>query len=602
MRNSSKFSGGHRKHLGFLIIAIVVLTGGCGGGGGGGASGGFAIGGRVSGLTGSQPFTLQNNGADALTVSTNGSFTFAKTASSYDVTVITQPAGQICSVSNGSGSMINANVNNVAVNCSPNTYTVGGTLQGLTFGHQIALQNNGTDTLTLTADGTFTFQTPMPYGANFNVTVTSQPGEASQLLCFISAGASGTVSGAVTGVVVFCASVEQVLYNFSGQPDGVDPEANLIMDNAGNLYGTTRLGSGNFGNGYGTVFELSPTGSGFYKETILYSFTGGSDGEEPIAGVTMDAAGNLFGTTSLGGNGSCTNGCGTVFKLSRGTAGYTKATLHSFTGGSDGLLPSGLILDSAGNLYGTTNLSNAEGVTSSPYAGTVFKLSPNADGSYTESVLYAFSTTDANSPQNPSSGLTMDSAGNLYGTTANGGSGNFGVAFRLSPSINGSYSESILFHFGGSGSARSPAGGLVLDNLGNLYGTAESPYFGVVFKLAPAVDGSYTQSLLHSFDGSSADGGVPTGSLIMDKLGNLYGTTQEGGAGGGGMVFKLSPAAGGDFTEAILYNFRTGTDGGNPKAGLIFDNAGNLYGTTAYGGSDVDEGLDTGTVFEIHTY
>jgi uncharacterized repeat protein (TIGR03803 family) len=600
MRNSSKLSGGHRKHLRFLIIAIaVVLVGGCGGGG---ASGGFAIGGKVSGLTGSQPFTLQNNGADALTVTANGSFTFAKTAGSYDVTVITQPAGQICSVSKGSGSMINANVNSVAVNCIPNTYSVGGTLKGLTFGHQITLQNNGADTLTLTADGTFSFQTPVPYGGSFNVTVTSQPGEASQLLCFISVGASGTVSGAVTGVVVFCASVEQVLYNFSNQPDGQDPEANLIMDGAGNLYGTTRLGSGNFGTGYGTVFELSPTATGFYKETILYSFTGGSDGQEPVAGVTMDAAGNLFGTTSLGGDGSCSNGCGTVFKLSRGTTGYTKATLHSFTGGGDGLVPSGLILDGAGNLYGTTTLSNAEGVTSNPYAGTVFKVSPNADGSYTESVLYAFSTIDPSNPQNPSSGLIMDGAGNLYGTTANGGSGNFGVAFRLSPSIDGSYSESILFDFGGSGGARSPAGGLLLDNLGNLYGTAESPYFGVVFKLAPAADGSYTESLLHSFDGSSADGGDPAGSLIMDKLGNLYGTTQSGGAGGGGMVFRLSPAAGGDFTEAILYNFRTGIDGGNPKAGLIFDNAGNLYGTTASGGIGVEEGLEFGTVFEIHAY
>jgi hypothetical protein len=165
MRTSSKLSGGYRKDLRFPIIAIaVVLVGGCGGSGGGGASG-FAIGGKISGLTGSQPLTLQNNGADALTVTGNGSFTFAKTAGSYDVTVITQPAGQICSVSNGSGSMINANVNNVAVNCSPNTYTVGGTLAGLTFGHQITLQNNGTDTLTLTANGTFTFQTPVPYGA-----------------------------------------------------------------------------------------------------------------------------------------------------------------------------------------------------------------------------------------------------------------------------------------------------------------------------------------------------------------------------------------------------------------------------------------------------
>lgn len=601
MRNSSKLGGGHRTQLGFLAIAVaVVLVSGCGGSGGGGASSGFAIGGNVSGLTGGQPFTLQNNGADALTVTASGSFTFAKPAGSYNVTVSTQPAGQTCSVSNGSGSMISANVNNVAVNCSPNTYTVGGTLVGLSSGHQITLENNGTDPLTLTADGTFAFHIPEAYGGNYNVTVTSQPGEASQQLCSIVVGGSGTVSGAVTGVFVSCSSVEQVLYNFSGAPDGVDPEASLIMDNAGNLYGTTRLGSANFGIGYGIVFKLSPTESGLYKETILYSFNGGSDGEQPAAGLTMDGAGNLFGTTSRGGDGSCTNGCGMVFKLSAGVDDhYTKSILHSFTGGGDGLEPSGLILDSAGNLYGTTNSSNAMGLSGNPNAGTVFKLSPNADGSYTESVLYAFTTTDSSNGQNPIGGMIIDSTGALYGTTANGGSGNFGVVFKLSPTTGDSYSESVVFNFGGSGSGV-PSGGLVIDSLGNLYGTAGA--FGVVFKLAPTADGSYTESLLHSFDGSTADGGDPNGGLIMDSLGNLYGTTQIGGAGGGGMVFRLSPAADGNFTETILYSFKNNTDGGNPRAGLIIDSAGNLYGTTANGGSGVAEGLDTGTVFEIRTY
>ena len=216
------------------------------------------------------------------------------------------------------------------------------------------------------------------------------------------------------------------------------------------------------------AFKLAPNGSGSYTESVLYAFSGGSDGANSRAGLIMDSAGNLYGTTSGGGNSSinCNNGCGVVFKLAPdGSGGYTESVLYSFTGGNDGSIPEGgLITDSAGNFYGTT----AEGGSSAN--GTAFKLAPNGSGGYTESVLYSFKGLDTADGSGPSAGLLMDSASNLYGTTLLGGVGN-GTVFKLAPNGSGGYVESILHAFSASTDGASPQAGLITDSTGKLYGT-----------------------------------------------------------------------------------------------------------------------------------
>jgi uncharacterized repeat protein (TIGR03803 family) len=271
----------------------------------------------------------------------------------------------------------------------------------------------------------------------------------------------------------------------------------------GNLYGTT---GGGGANGQGTIFRLSTDGT----ETTLYSFAAG---DQTLGGVTRDKAGNFYGTTFQGG----ANGYGSVFKLA---PNGTETMLYSFTNGSDGRWPyAGVILDEAGNLYGTTY----EGGTGS--YGTVFKLAP--DG--TETVLHAFSGTDGGFP---GAVLTLDAAGNLYGTTQGGGTSGNGAVFKLTP--NGT--ETVLYSFTGENDGANPySSPLLIDGKGNLYGTTccgGAGGNGTVFEVAP--DGN--ESVLHAFSGS--DGGFPVAGLIKDH-GYFYGTTQSGGANGSGIVFRL---------------------------------------------------------------
>jgi uncharacterized repeat protein (TIGR03803 family) len=321
--------------------------------------------------------------------------------------------------------------------------------------------------------------------------------------------------------------------------------------------------------------------------TVLYSFTG-ADGVSPIAGLTRDSAGNLYGTTVSGGTSTrCTTGpgCGTVFKLS---ATGAETLLHSFAGGpTDGLAPyAGLVRDAAGSLYGTTAYGNPSN------GGVVFKVSATG----TETVLLSF--TDYVTGAAPTAALIEDVAGNFYGTASGGGAFNNGVVFKLSPRGT----ETVLYSFTGGADGGSPQAGLVRDAAGNLYGTtfyggftgSEACDFGcgVVFKLSPA--GTYT--VLHSFAGGS-DGANPFAGLTRDSAGNLYGTTQYGGVHGNGVVFKLSPAG----TETVLHRFTGGADGGNAVAGLAQDGLGNLYGTTQYGGAacSFSSGITCGVVFKL---
>jgi uncharacterized repeat protein (TIGR03803 family) len=375
-----------------------------------------------------------------------------------------------------------------------------------------------------------------------------------------------------------------VLYSFAGAPDGANPEAALFMDKAGNLYGTAFAGGASgtgspeacipipSSPGCGTVFKLDSSGN----ETVLHSFTNSpEDGALPEAGLIMDKAGNLYGTTCCGG----VSGNGTVFKLD--TSG-NETVLYSFTGsGGDGALPSGgLIMDKAGNLYGTTGIGGASGY------GTVFKL----DSSGNETVLYSFT----NSPDGaiPYAGVIMDKAGNLYGVTVFGGASGYGTAFRLDTFGN----ETVLHSFTG-GDGYEPIAGLIMDKAGNLYGTTAlggatfisgvSFGYGTVFKL----DSAGNETVLHSFTNSGDDGATPFADLIRDKAGNLFGTTFAGGASNAGTVFKLDSSG----NETVLYSFTgSGGDGAGPVAGLIMDKAANLYGTTKFGGAS---GL--GTVFKL---
>jgi uncharacterized repeat protein (TIGR03803 family) len=381
-------------------------------------------------------------------------------------------------------------------------------------------------------------------------------------------------------------SAEKVVYSFQGGADGAYPFGSLIADTAGNLYGSTAIGGGTgCKQGCGTIFKLASEGT----ETILYAFKGGTDGAEPSGALVADSAGNFYGTTMMGGP----SNAGTVFKLA---PDGTETVLYAFTGGSDGWEPDGtLVMDKNGDLYGTTVMGG--GVTACEQylgCGTVFEVKP--DG--TETVLYAFQGgTDAIAP---SGGVIRDASGNLYGAAAAGGTGNenncgggnvgCGAVFKISPGG----AETVLYSFQGGSDGFEPLGGLLKDKAGNLYGTTGgggNSDQGTVFKLAS--DG--TESVLYAFKGGS-DGNNPETGVIMDKAGNLYGATASGGGmhcsheyGGCGTVFKLAP----DGTETVLFAFY-GSRGRLPVAGLLMGKNGLLYGTTTSGGTDND-----GVVFSV---
>jgi uncharacterized repeat protein (TIGR03803 family) len=409
---------------------------------------------------------------------------------------------------------------------------------------------------------------------------------------------------------------ETVLYTFTGGNDGAQPNG-VIRDSRGDLYGTASDGGA---YGAGVVFKVDPSG----HETVLYTFTGGNDGGGSDAGLARDRAGNLFGTTNGGG----TAQTGVVFKVD--TSGH-ETVLHNFTRGPYGNQPylAGVILDPDGNLYGTTSFNGAGG------NGTVYKVDRigNAtvvyafpaprDGEYTynagvtlgsdgqlygttdyggrhgagivyqldrdgaERVLYTFEYfTDSGFGQ-PTGGVTRDAAGNLYGTTFIG-QADVGYGYGVVYKVDAAGHATVLHNFTDGADGGDPYGGVILDSKGNVYGTASEggdSNNGVVFK----IDTSGNETVLYSFSGS-ADGGSPFGSLIRDAAGNLYGTTNGGGASNAGVVFKLDPSG----HESVLYTFSGGADGGYPLGGLVRDSAGNFYGTTNGGGAS-----GAGVVFKL---
>jgi len=398
-----------------------------------------------------------------------------------------------------------------------------------------------------------------------------------------------------TPAAVWAGDRLKVVHRFNGS-DGAYPSANLIIDSAGNLYGTTENG-GTFG--FGTVFRLAPDAKGEWSETVLHSFNQ-NDGADPLDSLIFDGAGNLYGTTAFGGDA----GYGTVFMLVHNEDdSWTEKLLHSFNG-DDGKIPYGsVIFDSAGNLYGAAGQGGMGFCTNG--CGVAFKLEQRSDGGWTETVIHNFNRADGEEPSN----LTFDNVGNLYGATLIGGDFGCGVVFRLKSSVEGKWTETVLHSFEGRDGCVSFPSGLILDAAGNLYGTTQGGGvygYGTVFQLSPTAKGKWSERVLHSFNHS--DGADLLDSLILDAGGNLYGTTSGGGDtkhcpnqndnSGCGVVFKLPRGAKGRWTETVLHKF-SNTDGAYPWGGLVRDKAGHLYGTTQNGGNLKDcFGSGCGVVFE----
>jgi uncharacterized repeat protein (TIGR03803 family) len=391
------------------------------------------------------------------------------------------------------------------------------------------------------------------------------------------------IRGFAFTLVLFClilagnaraANTEKVLHAFYVNPnDGSSVYSSLTIDTAGNLYGTT-VGGGTHGSGI--VFRLRLTSGGNWQEIVLYNFTGGPDGGNPYATLVLDSAGNLHGTTSAGGTKqkSCSGGCGVVFRLTPSPTGQWKETvLHSFKG-TDGSVPhAGVVFDAAGNLYGATLGGGSAG------NGTVYKLTPSAAG-WTETVLHNF--TGAPDGKAPYATPILDGAGNLFGTTYGGGAHNQGSVYEVTsqPSVT----EHVLYSFRGSADGSEPFAGVILDSSGNLYGTTSAggkANYGTAFKLNAT--NSWSKTILHNFLGVTVgDGGYPNG-LILDGTNTLYGTTVGGGLYNPGTIFKVTLGSGG-WKETVLYSFTGGNDGAYPSAPLAIDTAGRIYGTTLWGG------------------
>jgi uncharacterized repeat protein (TIGR03803 family) len=369
----------------------------------------------------------------------------------------------------------------------------------------------------------------------------------------------------------------KILHSFRGNPDGGGVYAGLAIDGKGALYGTTCCGGA---YGEGTVFQLTPGAGGKWSEKILHSFCADphcTDGELPMEGVVVDGAGNVYGTAG-GGH----NNYGVAYELAPdpySAPGWVYRVIYE--SGSEGL-----ILDQGGNLYGEWGPGKYG-------KGDVFELSPRS-GDWNQTLLYSFcSQQDCRDGLGPLYGLTWDASGNLYGVTTQGGANKWGVAFELEHTASG-WKESVLYDF----PAYEPGSSLTFDSKGNLYGTTfqEGPCDGTVYQLSPQGKGRWKRTILYHFCNPDKNGGAPAGGVTFDNLGNLYGTASAGGEPNCdcGVVFKMTPQASGKWKYSVQHRFK-GTDGIGPGYNLIFDKGyKHLYGTTVEGGSG-----GYGVVYEI---
>ena len=441
------------------------------------------------------------------------------------------------------------------------------------------------------------------------------------------------------------ASQEAIIYSFGGSTsDSQIPSTALVADKAGNLYGATTKGGA---SECGAVFELSPQTNGSWAESVIYSFTKTRSlcTGTPGPSLILDGQGNLY-STALGG----AHGAGFVYELSPSSSGWTLTDLYDFHptyAYRDGYYPyAGVTLDHAGNLYGTTYLGgigqcyNSQGdVTESGTAvsktigleppkgntssgcGIIFELSPSSSGAWTEKILYNFrSGADGAGPW---SSLTLDANGDLFGTTSGGGTGNggcigvyiqgCGTVFELTRA-HGGWKEQVLYAFTGDADGGIPLSGVIFDRAGNLYGTTPGEFgeYGSVYELSPTSTGTWTETTLSSFLNETYGYGAAS-SLIIDNAGNLYGTTQYGAGPTGtaqvsatghtapppkpvgpGTIFEITPGQNGTSATNWLHTFAGTPDGLNPSAGMVRGPDGAFYGTTTYGGA-----FELGTVYKF---
>jgi uncharacterized repeat protein (TIGR03803 family) len=403
----------------------------------------------------------------------------------------------------------------------------------------------------------------------------------------------------------------QVIYNFGGPGErllelaGGNPVSGLTLDGHGNIFGTTTTGGPtNYENcfpGCGTVFELSPNGHGGWSNQLIRGFQGYLvDGGSPSAPVIFDRLGNLYVITN------CTFDCasnlgGNVVMLTPTPAGqWSEKVLHGFGDGCvNQFYPYGtgspiqcsIALGSNGQLYGATVNGGQD------FDGAVFNLGQISITHWRYLILYSFTGgADGDRPQ----GLViLDQSGDIYGTTGAGGAAVMGVVYRLTPNQGSQgWTQMVLYSFqGGISDGANPIAGVVMDGLGNIYGTTSqggSANMGTVFMLTPQANGDYTETVLYSFQGGN-DAATPNSTLTFDAAGNLYGTA-GGGSFGQGTLFKLTPVGGGHWTESLVHTFTGGMDGGLPYGGVTIDESGNLFGTASVGGLFGQQG---GVAFEI---
>jgi uncharacterized repeat protein (TIGR03803 family) len=554
----------------------------------------FTLGGTVSGLGANTGLVLENAGQTYAVPASATSFvlpTPVNFGSPYAVSVQSSPAGLTCTSSNSTGTMPAGNVTNIAVTCANQAYTIGGSVSGLsTAGLVLA---NGSDTLSVAANASsFTMPTPVAYTSPYSVVVQTQP---AATICTV-VGGSGTMGSAnVTSIAINCAPS---VFTIGGSIGGLGSASGLTLANGsdtlavlanattftmptgvatGSPYDVTVqahpiLDACSVANGTGTVAGADVTNVAVActagTESVLYSFgVNGNDAAVPYySHLLLASDGNFYGLSYDGG----TSHSGTVFRI---TPAGAETVLWSFGLGSDGQRPYGsLVQGNDGNFYGTTYSGGANG------GGTVFKITPTGN----ETVLYSFgSGTDG---ANPRGSLVLGSDGNFYGMTYAGGANGGGTVFNITP--NGT--ETVLWSFGSNSDGYFPYGSLVQGTDGNFYGMTYAGGAnggGTVFKITP----SGTETVLWSFGGGN-DGYVPYGSLVQGTDGNFYGTTQQGGATGAGIVFNITPSG----TETILWSFGGGSDGGSPTGSLLLGSDGNFYGMTQSGGAS-----GAGTIFQI---
>ena len=605
----------------------------------------YPVSGTIKGLT-ADGLVLRDNGADATAISANATqFTMptaVATGDTYAITVQDQPAGLTCSVNGGTGTM-GAGGATVAVTCVPDTYSVSGTISGLTSGGLVLL-DNGTDATAIGVNATqFIMPTAIAYGSPYSITIQTQP---SGLTCSVASGAGTMGLGGAT-VAVSCIAKA---YTVGGTISGLTAAGLVLVDNGtdtktvpANTTQFTMPTAVAYGSSYAVTVQSQPPGLvcsvsngtgamgagdvtnvavACQKNTsILYFFQGGNDGSDPMAPLLQAADGNFYGTTNSGG----AHGDGTVFEV---TPAGVESVLHTFAG-SDGNNPQGaLVEDASGNFFGATVNGGSVGY------GTVFKIAANqaetvlhsfvkgSDGGYpictlapdgsgnyygttcggglthgtvfkitsggSEQVLHSFANNSSDGGY-PTAGLIRGSDGNYYGVTPSGGSAGDGTVYEITPSGT----ETVLYVFSGGSDGSKPQGTLIQGSDGNFYGATNAGgahTYGNVFKVTPAG----IETVLYSFAGGTGDGSAPAAGLLQASDGNFYGTTKTGGANGVGTVFKLTPAG----VETVIYSFTGGSsDGAGPAAALIQGSDGNLYGTTTAGGPS---GYGTVFVLRLH--